>query len=269
MEHSISYLGKSISYSINGIENKRTLVFLHGYLEYKELWSEFTKYFDSNYRILCIDLPGHGASENLSEIHKMKDKAHLVHFVINNNGIKDYVLVGHSMGGYVSLAFLNIFPNETNGMVLFSSSALNDSTEKILARNRDIEMVNNGNKNMLIDNNIPNMFASAKLVKYTKEIEEIKKRAQKMTDKGIIAALNGMKTRVNNANFLKNIDSPVLFIAGKLDNLIQIDVSVRQVKDAENISFKTLNNSGHMGYIEEADLSAEYINNYLKYIFKN
>ena len=269
MENSITYIGKSISYSINGIESNKTLVFIHGYLEYKELWSNFTKYFEENYRILCIDLPGHGASENLSEIHKMKEMARLVHFVINNNAINDYVLIGHSMGGYVSLAFLNLFPKETKGMVLFSSSALNDSTEKLLARNRDVEMIKNGDKNMLIDNNIPNMFASINLVKHTKEIENIKKHASIMNDKSIIAALNGMKTRVNNANFLKNIDIQVLFIAGKLDNLIQIDVSERQAKGVKNISFKTLNNSGHMGYIEEAELSTTYINNYLKDIFKN
>ena len=268
MENSISYLGKNISYSLSVSENKKTLVFVHGYLEYKELWKSFTKYFNE-YQILCIDLPGHGKSECLSEIHKMKDMAKMIHFIINNNGIKDFVLIGHSMGGYVNLAFLNIFPKESKGMVMFSSSALNDSTEKLLARNRDVELIKKGNKQMLIDSNIPNMFASENLVKFTKEIDNIKKRVLQMNDKAIIAALEGMKARINNADFLKKIDSKILFIAGKHDNLIQIDVSERQTEGVKNISFNTLNNSGHMGYLEEAELSATYINRYLKDIFKN
>ena len=266
MSNTAFYQGKSINYSLQG--SGETLVFLHGYLEYKEIWANYITRFSNKYRILCIDLPGHGGSEVIGTTHTMSEMAKLVKFIMDKTETKEAVIIGHSMGGYIGLSFVAQFPSCTKALVMFSSSALNDSTEKILARNRDIDMVNSNRTKLIIDQNIPNMFATQNLVKYKATIEEIKIQVSQMPAQGIISALEGMKARVNYTDLIKTTDIPILFIAGRYDNLIQIDVSERQVQDVKNISFKVLENSGHMGYIEEEELSAQYILDYLKIILK-
>ncbi len=262
MKKVINYTDKNISYSIQGSGD--TLVFLHGYLEYKEIWEDFTLSFKSNYQVICIDLPGHGESESVSEIHTMIGMAEIVRSILDKELIIKSTIIGHSMGGYVCLAFASRFPQYTSSIILFSSSALNDSTEKILARNRDIELIKNGQKEILINNNIPRMFAAKNLVKYNNIISKIKEQANKMSNTAIIAALEGMKNRLNYIEFLASTKIPSLFIAGELDELIQIDVSERQAKDCKSIIYKVLKDSGHMGYIEEKELSTMYINDFLK-----
>ena len=262
----MDYQGKLIAYTIQGTGD--CLVFLHGYLEYKELWSSFIDFFKPNYQIITIDLPGHGGSDNIRITHSMVEMAQVVKFVTDKNGIDKFTLIGHSMGGYIALSFLDNFPNKLNGIILFSSSSLNDSTEKKIARNRDIELVLANKKNIVANNNIPNMFAPQNLVKFNSLIEKIKEHVIRMSNSGIIAALQGMKERVNYQYLLQNSTIPILFIAGRFDNLIQIDVSERQVKGSKNLSFKVLENSGHMGYIEEEELSAKYIFEFIEYNFK-
>ncbi len=265
-QKTIDYQGQIISYTIQGSGD--CLIFLHGYLEYKEVWSNFLRFFKDNYQIITIDLPGHGESGNIGNIHTMHHMAQVVKHITDRNRIEEYTLIGHSMGGYIALSFLDNFPSKLKGVVLFSSSSLNDSTEKKIARNRDIELVQDNKKNIVVNHNIPNMFAPQNLVKFNSKIENIKVRINKMSNKGIIAALNGMKSRLNYQYLLQSSTTPILFIAGKFDNLIQFDVSERQVEETKNLSFKVLENSGHMGYLEEEELSAKYILEFLENNFK-
>lgn len=261
MNQTTLYQGRQISYSIEGSGN--TLVFLHGYLEYKELWADFVKSFKDKFQIICIDLPGHGASESINTVHSMSDMADVVKYVLDRNGIEKFVLIGHSMGGYIALSFANSFSERLLGLIMFSSSSLNDSTEKIIARNRDIDLLEKGKKSVVINNNIPNMFATKNLVRFSSEIEKIKSLVTNMKESSIIAALEGMKIRFNYQNFLTTTPLPILFIAGRYDNLIEIDASKRQLRGAKNVRLKILENSGHMGYLEEEELSAEYILDFL------
>ncbi len=257
MNQIINFQNKNISYSIQG--SGVSLVFLHGYLEYKEIWSDFIKYFIPSYQVLCIDLPGHGASQSVDSVHTMKQMAEIVKLILDRNGIKKTFIVGHSMGGYVALSFANYFSKSLYALILFSSSSLNDSTEKKLARNRDINLIKEGKKEMVIDNNIPNMFASNNLVRFDALIDEIKNKVKKMSDAAIIASLEGMKQRLNYKTLLQSPPVPLLFVAGALDNLIQIDVSERQIKDTTNVVFKVLTHSGHMGYLEEEEFSKNIV----------
>jgi len=257
MDKSILYQGKKISYSIKG--NGEPLVFLHGYLEYKEIWKEFTKYFENKYTILCIDLPGHGKSDTISPLVSMKEIARITKLIINTNSLEKVILIGHSMGGYISLAFANLFPEKLSGLILFSSSALNDSTEKKIARNRDINLIEDGKKDLVINNNIPNMFANRNINTFSSTIEHIKEIAKNMSNESIISALKGMKDRINHSKLLQESDFPKLFIAGKYDKLIQIDISKQQTQNCKNLKFEILESSGHMGYIEEEEKSAKII----------
>jgi len=262
MNYSTLYQGKVITYSLSG--EGPALVFLHGYLETKAVWEAYTKHFESTHQVLTIDLPGHGGSEVLRTVHSMKDLAMVVKFLMDKHSMGQTVVVGHSMGGYVALAFVDHYPEKVRGLVMFSSTAMNDNTDRILARNREISLIRSGKKDQVVNHNIPNLFAAQNLAEFSHQVEAIKVEAKKMTDIAMIAALEGMKTRVNNVNMMKHLPYSVLFIAGKHDNLIPLENSLRQVENAPRIILKVLENSGHMGYIEEETVSAQYVLDYLK-----
>ena len=263
MLKTIIYKNREIVYHIKG--EGLCLVFLHGYLESKEVWNEFLSFFEDKYKTLCIDLPGHGNSETITSDFAMRDMGKLINIILQTNSIDNYVLIGHSMGGYVALAHAeqNYKPK---ALVLFSSSALNDSTQKKLDRNKAIDCVENGKKEQLIESNIPRMFAVENRIRFTAVIKQIKSKAKQMSEAGIISALNAMKGRKNYLEFLRRSNLPKLFIAGAKDELIPLSVSEEQAKACKNLEFRILENSGHIGFVEEKEKSAQIILDFLSKI---
>jgi len=262
MEKNTHYQGKRVSYTIEG--NGYPLVFIHGYLEYKNIWTNFTKHFLNKYKLITIDMPGHGDTEVFRSVHTMKEMAQLVKYVMAENHIFKATIIGHSMGGYITLALVDYFPEVVDAFVLFSSSTMNDSREKKELRDREIELVKSGKKDLIINTNIPNTFAQNNIFDFKPKIKEIKNSAKKMKERGITASLEGMKNRVDYLNRYKMLTIPSLFIAGRYDNLIPIHISEKQVEKAQNAQFVILENSGHMGYIEEEKVAAKHILSFLE-----
>src|SRR5690606_33245485 len=88
----------------------RPLVLLHGYLENLKMWESIGKKLSEEYKLIRIDLPGHGRSRTYGETHTMEFMAEKAHEVLNHLGIEKSAMAGHSMGGYVTLAFAEKYP---------------------------------------------------------------------------------------------------------------------------------------------------------------
>ena len=106
----IFYKNTKISYS--DIGKGTTIVLLHGFLENKNMWQKFVTDLSPKYRVITIDLLGHGESECLGYVHSMEDNADVVHAVLSELRIRKAIFVGHSMGGYVALAFAELYPSK-------------------------------------------------------------------------------------------------------------------------------------------------------------
>lgn len=249
MEKFILYKNKKISYKTFG--QGYPLVFLHGFLESKEVWCDFVKYFDAKFKIILIDLPGHGKSEALSDIHLMSEIADVVNSVLLHLNIDKCIMIGHSMGGYVTLEFEKEFGNKLQSFVMFHSSAANDNTQKIINRKREIDLVNNSKKSLICKTNIPLMYAEENRSKMLTEINFSKQICENTQDIGVIAALNGMMLRKNNFDLLKNLKKEILFIIGEKDDLIPMSALIPQIEMNNKINYIILHNSGHMGFFEE------------------
>jgi len=227
----------------------RAVVLLHGFLESMEIWEDFAAQLSKRYRVICIDLPGHGRSECVGYVHRMERLAEVVKDVMDELGLRRYLLVGHSMGGYVALAFAEQYPEYLRGLCLFHSTALADSNEKKLDRERAIRLVKKNPLNYTRQL-ISNLFAVANVKKYRKEIEGLKKIASRTSKQGIVAALEGMKVRKNREAILKFADYPILIIAGKRDNVIPWETLKAQSAHPRLGKFKAFEGVGHMGFIE-------------------
>ncbi len=140
----LTYKNTSIFFTSSG--KGSVVVLLHGFLENSSMWNATVGQLSKKYRVICIDLLGHGQTENHGYVHTMEDQATMVKAVLDSLRLRKYVLVGHSMGGYIALAFSKLFPKNVKGLCLMHSTALPDSNEKIINRNRGIKAVKQNHK---------------------------------------------------------------------------------------------------------------------------
>lgn len=247
MNEFLAFEGHRIHYSIDG--KGPAILLLHGFLESMEIWDEFASSLSSEFTIVRMDLPGHGKSDNFSEVHTMDFMAVCVNAVLDHLDISNCLLVGHSMGGYVSLAFTDNYPGIVKGIVLFHSQSAPDTAEARENRQRTINIVKQ-NRSGFIRQFIPELFDQQNVSKFESQIENLIRIASKVEDEGIIAALEGMKERKGWLDLLSSIDIPVLFILGKQDSRIPYDKVMAQVVLPAHSELLLLENVGHMGFIE-------------------
>src|SRR3989338_3334101 len=119
----------------------RVLVLIHGFLGSHEVWSEFVKKLSKKFRVITIDLPGHGKTPSIGYYHSTELLAQCVKEVLDQVGVRRYVIAGHSMGGYAALAFAELFPENVSGLCLFHSSSISDTEQKKKDRERIIRLV--------------------------------------------------------------------------------------------------------------------------------
>ncbi|MBU8893456.1 MAG: alpha/beta hydrolase [Bacteroidales bacterium] len=227
------------------------VVLLHGYLESLEIWSRFSDELSDKFRVISFDIPGHGKSENVADRHSMRELAEIINFALKKLDIKRCFMLGHSMGGYLTLMFHNMFPEMLSGFSLFHSHPFKDTKITINKRFREIEFVKQGKKDLIAKFNIPNAFATDNINKFRTEIEFAKSIALKTTEKGIIANLYAMMNRPDLSESLAKTQIPFLYVAGKKDNYIDFKTVVPKIKLPENSELHVLEKTGHMGFIEE------------------
>lgn len=261
MEKSIEYQGSKVQYSIRG--QGRALFFLHGYLESSAIWNGFADRFTDRYQVICMDIPGHGASGIIGPVHEMEEMARVAAAVLDAEQISEVVVIGHSMGGYVTMEFVHIFPDRTAGYCLFHSTCFADNEEKKMNRDREISLVMCGKKMQIIHTNIPKGFADSNVERLSHSVNQLKQLAAATPDEGIIALLQGMKSRKDHSAILRDSEPAPLLIWGKKDNYIGEEVFLKLQGVAPEAPILILENSGHMGFIEEPERAWQGIISYL------
>lgn len=223
------------------------LVLLHGFLENGTMWQEFIPKFSKKNRVITIDLLGHGHTGCIGYIHTMELMAESVNAVLKHLKIKRSIFVGHSMGGYVALAFAEMYPDTVKGLCLMNSTAKPDSTEKKRNRDRAIAAVKANHKSF-IRISISNLFRPKNRRIFNKEIKQIKKEALKTPLQGIVAALEGMKVRRDRETLLHFSPYKKMMIISKKDPVLNYDLLKQQVKNTDVIIVEFPD--GHMCHIE-------------------
>lgn len=265
MEGTIKFEDANIHYRDEGKGN--AVILLHGYLESMDIWGSFKDDLSRYYRVITMDMPGHGKSGTVCEVHTMQVMADAVEAVLNHLNTGRAVIIGHSMGGYVTLAFAEIFSEMTAGFCLFHSHGFADSEEKKGNRDREIELVESGKKMQIFRINIPRAFANDNLQRFSDEVKRSGEIALATTENGIICALKGMKVRPDRRKVLMESIVPVLIIAGRKDNYIPFGIYEQHFNLACKTDLLILENSGHMGFIEEKEKSLGAIMKFLNKVY--
>ncbi|GAA4109153.1 alpha/beta hydrolase [Aquimarina addita] len=255
----LGYKGIKINYDTEG--NGTPLVFLHGFLENSTMWDMITPHFLPTYQCITIDLLGHGKTDCKGYIHNMEDMANAVKAVLDILTDQKITIIGHSMGGYVGLAYLDLFPEMVSGLLLLNSTSLPDSDERKKNRDRAIQIVKK-NPDAYTSMAIANLFAAKNRAAFSKEIDAIKIRASKTTLQGIIAALEGMKIRKDRSEVFKNFNGSKAIFAGKEDPVLLYQQRILEAKKY-NINLVSFG-GGHMTYLENKDQFLRSLQDFLK-----
>lgn len=256
------FRGGRINYSDEGTGS--VIVLLHGYLESSEVWNGFAEKLALRYRVISVDLPGSGLSDVYDEIHTMEFMATAIKELIDSLSLEKVCLTGHSLGGYVTLAFLDLFPEKLSGYCLFHSGPFADTQETIDKRNREIEIVKMGKKNLMYPDNVTRMFAPSNLEKFSAALQRSKEIASKIPGEGIIAVLNGMISRPSRLLLMESGKVPCLWILGTMDSYIPYETVVAKVRLPLNATKVVLEKSGHLGFVEEEEKSLNAITEFLE-----
>jgi pimeloyl-ACP methyl ester carboxylesterase len=264
MKNFIEFKGRKVYCQVSG--NGPCIVLLHGFLESGEIWKNFTRRLAGFFRVVTIDLPGHGASECLSPVNSMDDMAEAVRHVLKTLHVTSCLMAGHSMGGYVALAYADKYPRSLKGLVLFHSQAAADNETTMANRDRTIALVKKDHHGF-IKQFIPDLFDPSNTRKFGREIEKLRALADETPKTGIIAALEGMKLRPDRQHALMDSKFPVLFIIGKNDKRIPMEVIIPQTLLPEHSEILILDHVGHMGFIEASVKTFAAIKGFAEKVF--
>ena len=220
------------------------------------VWEEFVPLLYKDVRVVTLDIPGHGISVVNGEIHTMDYLADTIAAALDKIGVEHATVVGHSMGGYVALAFAERHPERLDGLVLLHSTPYADSDEKKKNRQREISLIKSGKKELLAHTAPEAGFAADNRNRFRTEIEDLQQTIYLTEDAGIIALLNGMIERKAQSEMLHALGKPILFVLGRKDGYIVPEVAEKMVAEHPEAEVVWLENSGHMGFIEEAKACA-------------
>jgi pimeloyl-ACP methyl ester carboxylesterase len=288
MQKEIIYQHKKIHYQILG--NGYPVLLIHGFGEDSSIWRNQIDFFKENYKLIIPDLPGSGQSEIIDDM-SIEGMAEALNAILkaeapptspkgslsnkqykgeNNQGkIKaskisasyqsppmggwGASILGHSMGGYIGLAFAEKYPEKIKKFGLIHSTAFADSEEKINTRKKGIDFVRKHGAREFLETTIPNLFSKATQEKKPELITGQIGLSNYFQDEAIIKYYHAMIDRPDRTGILKKAVYPVLFIAGQNDIAVPLADILKQCHLPDISYFHILPETAHMGMLEEPE----------------
>lgn len=243
----------------------RVVLLLHGYGEAIEVWDDFAGALGKELRVVRLDLPGSGFTDwggrDTIDIDFM---ASVAADLLDKLNIERCTVVGHSMGGYVAVAMADLYASKVEKLVLMNSTPYADTPDKVAMRRREIELVGQGKKELLVRVNSARGFAPQNARKFSEQIDELSEQIMLTPDAAIMATLRGMSAREDRSSFFASLTIPTLVFLGRHDAYIPSEAAEQMMVDFPNVEFCVFENSGHTSFIEEAAATAERLIEFIK-----
>lgn len=242
------------------------VVLVHGFGEDHRVFEQQVNYLKNSYLVLTPDLPGSGASELPPSEVSMEMLAETLEDIRKAEQLDKFVLIGHSMGGYITMAYAEKYPQRLLGYGLFHSTSAADDDEKKKTRQKAIEFIRTHGSAKFLAEAIPKLFSEESRSSQPQLIEEMISRYSDFDPGALIAYYEAMMKRPDRSEFLKKARVPVLFIAGQFDETIPLENMLKLVSLPEFSYIHICNHSGHMGMLEEPAFCNRTIEKYLSEI---
>ncbi len=239
---------------------KKTLVLLHGHGMDDTIWD----YLDATLNdYFTIVRPNISLYTSCKSVEEYADELH--RFLLSSN-ITKLTLIGHSMGGYIALAFAEKYPDLLEGFGLVHSTAFADDEAKKHQRNQTIDLLNNYGTPSFIKNTASNLFGERFKELFPEKVEAHKQRYSQLPAQALIAGMVAMRNRPDRTAVLASMPYPVLFIIGMQDKLIPFESCINLTEYPKQSYPFILAEAGHMGMVERPDATSRMISWYMNKI---
>lgn len=263
----IHFQNKKIFYRIEG--KGKPVLLLHGFGEDGNIWNKQINALKKNNLLIIPDFPGSGQSEMVDGKATLEDYAEVVKAIADEAIIKkgienQFCLIGHSMGGYITLAFAEKYPSLLNSFGLFHSSAFADTEEKIAVRKKAISFIKENGTEAFLKTMIPNLLSEETKKSRPELTEQLFDLSKNISAEALIQYYEAMIKRPDRVPVLKSFGNPVLFIIGKHDTVIPLQSSLEQCQIPAISTIHILQHSGHEGMWEEESFSNKFLKDFLQ-----
>jgi pimeloyl-ACP methyl ester carboxylesterase len=262
MQKELEVAGKKIVYRVYG--KGKPVMLVHGFGETGTVWEKQVAFLEDSFLLVVPDLPGSG-SEMIDDM-SMEGMAEVLKEILNKEAIEKIALIGHSMGGYISLAFAKKYSDRLNALGLFHSSSFADSDEKKVARKKGIEFIRQNGTLEFLKTTTPNLFSPLSQEQKPAMIDEFIRGLDNFSIPAFVSYYEAMMARPDSTELLKTTSLPILFVLGEFDTAVPLQDGLKLVHLPGKSYIHILHQSGHMGMLEEEDKSNVILKKYLSEI---
>jgi 3-oxoadipate enol-lactonase len=228
----------------------QTVILLHGFCGSSDYWEKVMPLLDQ-FRVIAVDLRGHGASGIPDGGYSIEDMAKDINYFMDQKQLKDVYMFGHSLGGYVTLSFAENFPEKLKGFGLIHSTPLPDDEKGKDKRTESIKKIDSEGMESFIDTLVPNLFNQQRLDELEDDINKAKEIGYNTSPAGAKETLKAMRSRGDLRTVVQNSRLPILLVAGAEDSVVPQGKTFTD--EGDHIKKVVLENSAHMGLYEEPE----------------
>ncbi|HVT86550.1 MAG TPA: alpha/beta hydrolase [Chitinophagaceae bacterium] len=262
-EKYFNYNGHSIYYRMIGAG--KPVVLIHGFGEDGDVWKRQVEFLKEKFLLLVPDLPGSGSSELIDDM-SMDGMAEVIKGILIRENISSCTMIGHSMGGYIMLAYAEKYASTIKAFGLFHSTSYADTEEKKATRRKGIEFIKQHGAFEFLKTTSPNLFSPISAGKMKITIDSFINSLTDFTPETLVSYYEAMIQRPDRSTLLENCSIPVLFVIGQYDNAIPMNDLLKQSHLPDKAFIHILSGSGHMGMMEETEKSNAILENFLNSI---
>ncbi len=257
-----TFRGKNVGWLDEG--EGLPVVLLHGFCETARMWDGFISHLPG-YRFIRPNLPGAAPGECPERPCTIDCMVEAVAAVLDACAVERAVVVGHSMGGYVALAFAEKCPERLLGLGLFHSHPFADTPEKKEARDKHIEFVRRNGPIMYVKQLFPGLFAPELRADHRMTLEKLKHEvARHYTTEGVVCQLEAMRERPDRSHVLRQLQVPLWMLIGEKDEAVPFDLSLQMTHLADDADIHILPQVGHMGMFTAERQTARLLRAWLR-----
>jgi pimeloyl-ACP methyl ester carboxylesterase len=249
-EKFFQYHSSKIFYRIVG--KGRPVILIHGFGEDGDIWQKQIEFLKDQFQLIIPDLPGSGKSELVKDAD-IETYSEIIKAIIVEEDIEICTMLGHSLGGYITLAFAEKYPGLLHSFGLVHSSAFADSEEKKAARLKAVEFIKKNGAYEFLKATIRGLFGEHWSKDHQPEIDALIEKSKSFTNEAVIQYYRAMISRPDRTHVLKTFPGPILFIIGRQDNAVPFQQSLQQCYLPWQSHVHIFRLSAHMGMWEETD----------------
>jgi pimeloyl-ACP methyl ester carboxylesterase len=259
MQKKLCYQSEHLYYEQHG--QGKPIILIHGFGEDASIWESTTKLLSQHATVYTIHLPGTGLNITSNpQLATINDCAQILAGLYKAENLETALIVGHSMGGYIALAFAKNNAEQVTALGLVHSSVFADDDAKKEARAKNMVFIANNGTEAFIKQSTPNLFAPTFVDEHKLWLQNYIQSLYYMAPQVLINYTESMKNRADSADWIKETAIPILYIIGDADKAIPFEKSMQQCH-LPNISYiHILKNVGHMGMFEANKCFNQYIN---------